>query len=220
VAASTHAPEERIVLEAFGRISAGYGGGRPRLLIAPRHPERFAEVAALLQASGLSWARRGAAASTEDASCDVVLLDTVGELRAVYPLADLVFVGGSIAPRGGHNILEPALTGKCIITGAHTFNFAAVVRSFLERGALVQLPAVADGEAPEALARALRDLLSDAAKRRRLGERARAALAESRGAAARTVEMLAPLLRQGSGVTGPAPIEGDVVTFHLSPPTR
>ncbi|HEX8502433.1 MAG TPA: 3-deoxy-D-manno-octulosonic acid transferase [Pyrinomonadaceae bacterium] len=197
VAASTHAPEERVVLEAFKLLDGA--GKRPRLLLAPRHPERFGEVAALLDASGLAWARRGAGPRESDAGCDVILLDSIGELRAAYALAEVVFVGGSIAPVGGHNVLEPALEARAVVTGAHTSNFKAVVAALLERGALVQLPrAESDEEAARSLARALGELLGDEAKRRRTGEAARAVLEQNRGATARTVELLAPILHPAS----------------------
>jgi 3-deoxy-D-manno-octulosonic-acid transferase len=198
VAASTHAPEERVALEAYKLISDSNVKTRPRMLLAPRHPERFGEVAAMLDASGLRWSRRGAQHDTSDAECDLILLDSIGELRAVYPLAEVVFVGGSIAHVGGHNILEPALAARCIITGPHTSNFKAIVETFLEHEALVQLPHAEDAEAAPVLARALRELLEDDAKRLRAGERARAVLEQNRGATARTVELLAPLMEKRS----------------------
>lgn len=194
LAASTHAPEERVVVEAFKTLSAGAVGPRPRLLVAPRHPERFAEVASLLEASGLTYARRSHDEREADADCDVILLDTVGELRAAYPLAEVVFVGGSVAPVGGHNVIEPAASGRCVVTGAHTSNFKAVVAAFLERDALVQLPELSEAEAAPALAETLRTLLSDDARRRETGARARAVLDENRGATARTLALVAPLL--------------------------
>jgi 3-deoxy-D-manno-octulosonic-acid transferase len=197
VAASTHAPEEAITLEAFRQTRAAPANGkRPRLLVAPRHPERFNEVAALLETSGLSWARRSSPPHGDDHACDVVLLDSIGELRGVYPLAALVFVGGSIARTGGHNVLEPAAAARCIVTGAHTFNFSSIMRDFLERDALVQLPALTETEAPFALAEIFRELLNTDERRRRTGERARAALEESRGATDATIKLLAPLLEQ------------------------
>jgi 3-deoxy-D-manno-octulosonic-acid transferase len=197
VAASTHAPEEAITLDAFQKTRAALAPGkRPRLLIAPRHPERFNEVAALLEASGLSWARRSNKPQGDDRACDVVLLDSIGELRGVYPLAALVFVGGSIARTGGHNVLEPAAAACCIVTGAHTFNFSSIMRDFLERDALVQLPALTEAEAPSALAQIFRELLNTDERRLRTGARARAALEESRGATDATIGLLAPLLEQ------------------------
>ncbi len=201
VAASTHAPEEAIVIEAIKRLrnDAGAGGldaRPPRLLIAPRHPERFAEVAALLEAAGLRCSRRTAAPTPADESCEVILLDTIGELRAVYPLAEVVFVGGSIAPKGGHNVIEPAAAARCVVTGAHTFNFADIVRQFREREALVQLPDLPYPQAAGELARVIAALLADDERRGRTGERARLALDESRGATARTVKLIAPLIEQ------------------------
>jgi 3-deoxy-D-manno-octulosonic-acid transferase len=200
VAASTHAPEERVALEAYKLINDSNVKTRPRLLLAPRHPERFGEVASMLDASGLSWSRRGARPDESDAECDVILLDSIGELRAAYPLASVVFVGGSVAPVGGHNILEPALAARAVVTGAHTSNFKAIVETFLEHGALVQLPDAEDAEAARLLARALRELLEDDAKRRSAGERARAVLEQNRGATARTVELLAPIMEERSEV--------------------
>lgn len=203
VAASTHAPEERIILEAFKQLRRTSNNSNttstshivfPRLLIAPRHPERFAEVAALLEASGLAWARRLNATSADDAACDAILLDTIGELRAVYPLATLVFVGGSIARTGGHNVLEPAAAGACIITGAHTFNFTAITRAFLEADALIQLPDLPDAETSTRLAEVFQNLLSDSQRRTAIATHARHVLQQNRGATARTIEFIAPLL--------------------------
>jgi 3-deoxy-D-manno-octulosonic-acid transferase len=214
VAASTHASEERVVLEAFGLLSSA--AGRPRLLVAPRHPERFGEVASLLEASGLSWARRTDGARESDRYCDVILLDSIGELRAVYPLAEVVFVGGSVAPVGGHNVLEPALDARAVVTGPHTSNFKAIVAALLERDALVQLPPAADQRAAASeLARALQELLDDELGRRRTGERARAVLEENRGATARTVELLAPLLNKRLEVRGQRLVEESTLTSNL-----
>jgi 3-deoxy-D-manno-octulosonic-acid transferase len=203
VAASTHAPEERVLLAALGRLGAGGEASRPRLLVAPRHPERFEEVAALLASSGLAWARRTAPPRESDGGSDAVLLDSIGELRAAYPLADLVFVGGSVAPVGGHNVLEPALDARCVVTGPHTFNFKQIVREFVAHDAIVQLPeAGGDEAAAEALAGARRDLLADEPRRRRTGERARALLEQNRGATARTVRLLAPIIERRPEVRG------------------
>ncbi|HEX8118905.1 MAG TPA: hypothetical protein VF521_16625, partial [Pyrinomonadaceae bacterium] len=213
-AASTHAPEERVVLEAFNLLTSEVK--RPRLLLAPRHPERFGEVASLLAASGLSWTRRTDEARESDKDSDVILLDSIGELRAVYPLADVVFVGGSVAPVGGHNVLEPALDARAVVTGPHTSNFKSIVAALLERDALVQLPHAEDRQtAARGLARALRELLEDDVKRRRTGERARAVLEANRGATARTVELLAPLLGKRLEVRGRRLVEETTLTSNL-----
>src|SRR5438105_2168414 len=215
VAASTHAPEERVLLEAFKLLAGDARAARPRLLVAPRHPERFGEVAALVESSGFSWARRSGVARGRDESCDVMLLDSIGELRAVYPLAEVVFVGGSLAPVGGHNVLEPALAARCVVTGAHTSNFRAVVGALLEEGALVQLPPVEGAEAADLLSRVLRELLDDDVRRRRTGERARSVLEQNRGATARTVELLAPLLGQRSELNDQRLIKEPKLTSNL-----
>ncbi|HEX8890241.1 MAG TPA: 3-deoxy-D-manno-octulosonic acid transferase [Pyrinomonadaceae bacterium] len=201
VAASTHSPEEKIFLEAFKQLRAIRGHDKVRLLIAPRHPERFPEVAGLLDASNFAWSRRSAEASTTDSVCDIILLDSIGELRAVYPLASVVFVGGSIAATGGHNILEPAAAGACTVTGAQTFNFKTVVEDFLAAGALVQLPELSETQAAPELSKVLGELLADDNHRRTIAGNARAALEKNRGATARTIKLLSPILAAASNPT-------------------
>lgn len=193
LAASTHAPEERIVLEAFKRLLA-QAAPATRLLIAPRHPERFAEVAALLQASGVSSARRSAPQKETDETARVILLDTIGELQSVYSLATLVFVGGSIAKTGGHNILEPAAVGACILTGAHTYNFREIVERFVRAEAIIQLRAMPDSDATLELEKLFTGLLADRERRRELGERAKQLINQNRGATERTMQLLKKLL--------------------------
>jgi 3-deoxy-D-manno-octulosonic-acid transferase len=221
LAASTHAPEEKILLDTFKNISSSahvprsqHTGPAPpmRLMLAPRHPERFTEVASLVQNSGMSWARRTNAANTGDTHASVILLDTIGELPATYALATVVFVGGSIVDRGGHNVLEPAAAGVPVVTGAHTHNFNAIVSLMNEAGALVQLPPV-EGDAVSAeLARVLSDLLGDAARRTELAKHAKELIASNKGAAERTVNIIAPLLSgkrrdssQSNSVLAPKP---------------
>jgi 3-deoxy-D-manno-octulosonic-acid transferase len=197
VAASTHASEERIILEATRQISPG-SQLRPRLLIAPRHPERFADVAGSIEASGFHWTRRTAPRSASDPQAEVILLDSIGELQSVYPLASLVFVGGSIANTGGHNILEPAAVGACVIAGAHTYNFKLIVERFVEAGAIVQLPPLSPEEAPGKLAQVMSDLLDDSAKRHEIGKRAQNLVNENRGATERTLRLLETVLPKSS----------------------
>lgn len=194
VAASTHAPEEDVMIQVFKEIRASEPVYRVRLLIAPRHPERFDEVASLLQGSGLTWARRSAAATLADGSCDVVLLDSIGELRAVYPLADIAFVGGSLIPHGGHNALEPAARGVCVVTGSHTHNFAAVTKALLDENAILQLSDISTSEAHAVIAAALKTLLSNDSQRREMGQRAMGVCNRNRGATEHTVQMIAKLL--------------------------
>lgn len=190
LAASTHAPEERIVLESFKRLQESRA---VRLMLAPRHPERFDEVAQLVQASGLSWARRTNAPAASDAQAEVILLDTIGELPSIYPLATAVFVGGSIVDRGGHNVLEPAAHGVAVITGAHTHNFHAIVDLLNEADAIVQLPAVEGTDVVVKLTEVFERLLNNAVWRGELGRRAKDLIIKNQGAAERTMRFLAPL---------------------------
>ena len=192
LAASTHAPEEEIILESFKHLRTK----QPvRLMIAPRHPERFNEVASLIQNSGLSWARRTNRPEPGDAEAAVILLDTIGELPATYSLATVVFVGGSIVDRGGHNVLEPAVAGSAVVTGAHTHNFHAIVSLMSEAGALVQLPpAQHPSNGVPQIAKAFAELLASPEMRAELGRRAKKLISENQGAADRTVKLITPLL--------------------------
>jgi 3-deoxy-D-manno-octulosonic-acid transferase len=189
LAASTHAPEEAIIIESIQKLRQK----QPvRLMLAPRHPERFNEVAGLLQKSGLSWTRRTNPPNANDAESSVILLDTIGELPATYALAQIVFVGGSIVDKGGHNVLEPAAAGVTVVTGAHTHNFHAIVELMNEAGALVQLPALEDAAASDELAYVFEKLLASPAEREELGRRARELITANQGAAARTMQLITP----------------------------
>ena len=133
----------------------------PRLLIAPSHPERFDEVAEIIGKSGLNLVRRSSPLRLEDISADVILLDSIGELRQVFALAEIVFVGGSLIPHGGQNILEPAITGKAIVTGFYTMNFAEIIKTFEQNEAVIRLPKLKENEIAEKLAEVFDDLLAD-----------------------------------------------------------
>jgi 3-deoxy-D-manno-octulosonic-acid transferase len=172
VAGSTAAGEEEMVLRAFARVRKEPGLEDARLLIAPRHPERFDEVAALIEKNGFTLARRSKARPKES---DVILLDTVGELACAYSFADAVFIGGSLVPRGGHNIIEPALFAKPIITGPHTENFRQIVTDFARARAVVEVN-------ESGLAQEIIRLLADRESARAMGERARAILDGNQGA--------------------------------------
>jgi 3-deoxy-D-manno-octulosonic-acid transferase len=151
-------------------------------------------VAALIEASGFSWARRTNAPQPSDAEAEVILLDSIGELPSIYSLATVVFVGGSIVDRGGHNVLEPAAHGVAVVTGAHTHNFHAIVDLLNEADAIVQLPPVEDAEAVAKLSEVFQGLLVDTEWRRGLGARAKQIVDDNQGAVERTMKLIAPLL--------------------------
>ncbi|HEX9748870.1 MAG TPA: 3-deoxy-D-manno-octulosonic acid transferase [Methylomirabilota bacterium] len=181
IAGSTHRGEEAIVLDAFLRA-------RTRcpdlaLLLAPRHPERAGEVEELIRERGLAAARRSRLPAG-GAPGPVVILDTVGELAALYALAEVVLVGGSLVPIGGHNVLEPAMHGKPVLVGPHMSNFREG-SELLQRsgGGLV----VKDG--PE-LEREVTRLLEDHDLARRMGEAARRAFAGRQGAVSATLDLV------------------------------
>ncbi|CAN5260869.1 3-deoxy-D-manno-octulosonic acid transferase [soil metagenome] len=190
VAASTHSPEEVWILDAFRKVWKSSQEHLPRLMIVPRHPERFGEVANLLKKTGFSWVRRSENPSGRDKTAEVILLDSIGELRSAYPLAEIVFVGGSMVPHGGQSIYEPAASGRAIITGPYTTNFEAAVSEFLQRAALIQIDRVNGVDAAEKLAAELSDLLFDKEKRQRMGAQALAAMNENSGAVSKTMEHL------------------------------
>ena len=193
LAASTHEPEEKIVIDSFRSLRSE---NRVRLMIAPRHPQRFQEVARLLESSGLAWSRRTAEPRLDDSAVDVVLLDTIGELPAVYSLAKIVFVGGSIINRGGHNVLEPAAAGTCVVTGSYTHNFQAIVELLNEDEAIVQLPPVDTQSAANCLAHELAELLRNPERREALGAKAKDIVQKNKGAADRTIQIIKPLLTE------------------------
>jgi 3-deoxy-D-manno-octulosonic-acid transferase len=193
LAASTHDPEEVLILNSLRQVISR-SELKPRLMIAPRHPERFAEIADLLKASGLRWARRTAPPNASDGQAEVILLDSIGELHSVYSLASIVFVGGSIAKTGGHNILEPAAAGVPVIIGPHTYNFHSIVETFLKAGVICQLQPISDSAAIVELANAITELLADPARRRELGKLGQSLVNENRGATERTLQSLNSLL--------------------------
>jgi 3-deoxy-D-manno-octulosonic-acid transferase len=199
LAASTHASEEVLILNSFRQVILR-GDWKPRLMIAPRHPERFAEVADLLKASGLDCVRRTALPDPRDRQAEVVLLDSIGELNSIYPLASIVFVGGSIAKTGGHNILEPAAVGAPVIVGPHTYNFQSIVETFVKAGAIVQLQPMSDSAAIVALTGVISELLAESPRRRQIGALARSLVNENRGATERTLESISSLLARPATV--------------------
>ncbi len=196
LAASTHPPEEKIILDCFRQVLAKTP--ETRLLIAPRHPERFNDVASLIESSGFDFSRRSEPKTARDANSRVILLDSIGELKSVYSLATIVFVGGSISRTGGHNILEPAAVGACVITGGYTHNFQTIVDTFAKANAIVQLSPMPESEAGQELTAVMSELLVDSPRRDQLSARAQALVNANRGATERTVRLLEPLLLSSS----------------------
>jgi 3-deoxy-D-manno-octulosonic-acid transferase len=185
IAGSTHAGEEEQVLAAHAELQAD----RPDalLLLVPRHPDRFDGVADLLSRRGLRFTRRSSGAAP-DGGTAVVLVDTVGELAALYAAADAAFVGGSLVPIGGHNLVEPAALGLPVLTGLSQFNAKDIARLLIQQGAALQ---VADaGELASALIR----LLAEPAERQRMGAIGRHIVESNRGSVARLLGFIEPLL--------------------------
>jgi 3-deoxy-D-manno-octulosonic-acid transferase len=189
IAGSTQAPEEAIVLDIFRRLRPEYP--TLRLLLVPRQRERFDEVAGLLERSSEPFVRRS---KIESACPAVVLVDTIGELGALWGLADVAFVGGSLdGKRGGQNMIEPAAYGAAVVFGPHVWNFRETAKRLVGARAAVQI-----ADAGE-LERALRQILSDVAGREEMGTAARRFVLEQRGATERTVVRLEKLMRNGAG---------------------
>jgi 3-deoxy-D-manno-octulosonic-acid transferase len=194
VAGSTLRGEEEAVVHAFNRLrtagpSTALGAGSNALLvIAARHPERFAEVERLCRQEGLSTVRRTELPIDAEPRADAVILDTIGELAEVYQIATVVFVGGSLVRAGGHNILEPAVFGKPIVFGPHMENFAEIAEAFLANDAGVQVRSDRELEA------AVVGLMGDPVRRARLGAAARALIDANRGAKDKTLAVIASLV--------------------------
>jgi 3-deoxy-D-manno-octulosonic-acid transferase len=192
IAASTMPGEEALLLQAWSEIRKQHP--KSLFILVPRHPNRFEEVSQLLRESGRSFIRRTALESgAQDLAQqllapEILLLDTVGELAGLLEVADVVFVGGSLVPTGGHNLLEPAYWGKPILFGPHMENFRAIARLFLEAGAASTV------HNPGDLAHHVHELLQDENKRKEMGNRARRLIEQGTGATERTIEHLRIML--------------------------
>lgn len=192
VCGSTVEGEEPLLLQAFINILASHP--RAVMVLAPRHPERFGEVAELLNQLGIRFWRRSLWGG-DPILGGVLLIDTIGELAALYALADVACVGGSLVPRGGHNIIEPALHGVPIIVGNHTENFRDIVSLFQSRDAVRVV-------GPAELPLVLMDLISNPAERAELGRRAAETIRAQMGATQRTMQALETLLVPASARVG------------------
>jgi 3-deoxy-D-manno-octulosonic-acid transferase len=156
------------------------------MILAPRHPERFAGVAALLESFGIQFWRRSLWGG-EPITGGVLLLDTIGELSSIYGLADIAFVGGSLVPKGGHNIIEPARHGVAIVVGNHTENFRDIIWLFRTHDAVRIV-------GPAELPLVLMELISNDAERLALGRRALETLRSQSGATEKTLVAVEKLL--------------------------
>ncbi|HEX4605673.1 MAG TPA: 3-deoxy-D-manno-octulosonic acid transferase [Candidatus Angelobacter sp.] len=187
VCGSTAEGEEEPLLEAFRQVQSQFPAAV--MVLAPRHPERFEKVATLISTAGFTWQRRSIWSPEQRVKQGIFLLDSVGELAAIYALADIAFVGGSLVATGGHNILEPAQYGAAIVVGTQTFNFREIV-SIFEKGDAIRI-VTAETLGPQLLA-----LLNQPEARKLLGGRAKDLFARHAGATRRTLDALGPLLAQ------------------------
>jgi 3-deoxy-D-manno-octulosonic-acid transferase len=197
VAGSTVRGEEAAVLRALTRMKTVQPGAIA--ILAPRQPERFGEVERLAREAGFLTLRRSDLPIDAEPRADVVVLDTLGELAQLYQVATAVFVGGSLADNGGHNILEPAIFGKPIVFGPHMQNFKEIAAAFLANGAAVQV------QSDRELAEVMLTLVTDPVRRARHGAAARALVEANRGAKDKTLAVIEDLLPPGGtgGVVRP-----------------
>lgn len=194
VAGSTLQGEEAAIIRAFNRVRTA--GGRPLLVLAPRHPKRFAEVERFCVSEGLETIRRTDLRIDAEPRAEAVILDTIGELADVYQIATVVFVGGSLVRAGGHNILEPAAFGKPVVFGPHMDNFSEIAETFLINDAAVRV------QSDRELETTIASLMGDPVRRARLGAAARALIDTNRGAKDRTLDVVAALLPPGDRRAG------------------
>lgn len=194
VAGSTMAPEEEIVLGVYQRARVAHPN--LRLFLAPRQKDRFNEAAEVLRRNGAAFARRTTLTEPLSDHGAVVLVDTIGELGALWGLADVAFVGGSLdGRRGGQNMIEPAAYGAAVVFGPHVWNFKEPAARLLEHGAASQVKDAAELEAT------VHQLLGDAAERGRMGAAARAFVQRQQGATEQTVRLLDDLVTARAGNT-------------------
>jgi len=190
LAGSTHAPEESIVLVAFAKVRIRHP--ELKLILVPRHPDRFEEVARLVEQSGLSFVRRSQVHEPLGAIPAVVLLDTVGELGAAWGLAELGFTGGSLdGHRGGQSMIEPAGYGVPCVFGPHVWNFKDAAKRLVEVGGAVMVKDAGELEVQ------LDRLIADEPLRVRMGAAARELVRRQQGATQRTLDVLDEVLAEG-----------------------
>ena len=186
LAGSTHKGEEEIVLDAYEEVKKSFPD--LKLILAPRHPERFNEAEEILKRRNLNFIRRTELIRAQNTdSPDVILLDTIGELSQLFSKADVTFIGGSLLPFGGHNILEPAYWGKPSIFGPHMENFP-IAKDFLIEGAAIMV------KDPGGLAAAIKDLLENTEKAEHMGQKAKGIIDKNTGAVKKAVALVRSFL--------------------------
>jgi 3-deoxy-D-manno-octulosonic-acid transferase len=190
IAGSTHEGEETIIIHIFKELKIDF----PRLILilAPRHLQRVSRVGGLLKAQGIRWARRTMLTEGHRAH-EVILLDTVGELAALYGLGTAIFVGGSFCRVGGHNILEVLAHGKGVIFGPHMENFRTIAQGVVERGAGIQV------RTPEELKDTLGKIIADPSLSHTMGEKGLSLLKEQQGALEKTVKIVKEIFKAEGG---------------------
>ena len=194
VAGSTHEGEEEQMLAAQDELRAA----NAVLVLVPRHPQRFDSVARMLARRGVRFDRRSTGKPLRP-EADVLLGDSVGELAALYAAADAAFVGGSLVPIGGHNLLEPAALGVPVLTGPYTSNSNGVAHALVERGGAVVV------RSSKELADVLRPLLADQAAREVMGTAAREFVEAQRGSVARLIDLIEPLMARPARLAASRP---------------
>lgn len=191
LAGSTHKGEEEIVLDAYEEVKKSFPD--LKLILAPRHPERFNEAEEILKKRNLNFIRRtdftvdSSQLTVNSQQADIILLDTIGELSQLFSKADVTFIGGSLLPFGGHNILEPAYWGKPSIFGPHMENFP-IAKDFLMEGAAIMV------KDPGSLAAAIKDLLENTEKAEHMGQKAKGIIDKNTGAVKKAVALVRSFL--------------------------
>ena len=199
VAAGTHSPEENWILEAFKEVWKHTNDKLPRLLLAPENPERYDEVLQLIRKTGFDWVKLSEPLSDRDETAEIILLDNAGDIHSIFSLAEIVFIGGNLISSGGNGILEAALAEKTIVTEFNAENCKEIIKEFLAKNAIIQLPDLSEKELSTKLTEVLLDLLQNAEKRETLAANACAVMQKNRGAIEKTIEHLQPYLYVQSG---------------------
>ncbi len=181
LAASTHRGEDEVILEAYRSLKNDFSD--LVLIIAPRHPERFNEVADLIGKEAFTYIRRSTINGQLSTVNDIILLDTIGELSGIFSKADIAFIGGSLVPIGGHNILEPAFWSKPIIFGPHMENFP-IADEFIKESGAIEIRTASD------ISKTVQELLDDPQKTSSMGQNAKAIFERNRGAVEKAIAII------------------------------